>query len=154
VKAIVSVQTFDEGSQLSLVTSCGARVNQVLRSNSTYQQAIMDEWVAEQLASRRLILEIKPDVARVLLGLVKVGEAHSSSWRLPSSIVDELKHFLELFDGKRNENEGSGQSCEAEGAARPEEKAEGDSRRPDQPKERIRLVRNLQTGEEVVGLRS
>jgi hypothetical protein len=143
MKAIVSVQTFDEGSKLSLVTSCGARVNQVLRSNSK------QSWM-NGLASRRLILEIKPDVARVLLGLVKVGEAHHSSWRLPSSIVSELKHFLELFDGKRNENEGSGQSCEAEGAARPEEKAEGDSRRPDQPKERIRLVHNLQTGEEVV----
>jgi hypothetical protein len=152
MRAIVSVQTFDEGSQLSLVTSCGARVNQVLKSNSTYQQAIMDEWVEEALNSKRLILEIKPDVARAVLGLVKVGEAHHSSWRLPSPIVDELKHFLEIYDGKRNKNEGSRQLGEAEGTIQKEKVDERRSDGPDQAENgRVPAYHNFATGETLYG---
>lgn len=143
MKVIVELVRYEEGDQISLTTSCGATVCQALRSNSTYQQAMMKEWADEQesFSRRRLIWEINYDLANTLLGANYVAGMHGNWW-LPQDLIDEICHrFPDLKqkhgltggnNGKRDADEGSRQSGQAEGNVQAEEAESGDCRRPDQ----------------------
>lgn len=102
MKVIVELVRYEEGDQISLTTSCGATVCQALRSNSTYQQAMMQEWADEQegFAKRTVIWEINYDFARVLL-------LAASSYAIPRDLVEELKYKFPELKNERNPNEGS-----------------------------------------------
>jgi hypothetical protein len=134
MKAIVSIHRFDSGDQFSMTTSCGATVNQALRSNNPLIQNIMDEWVGEALAKRSLILEINRDLADTLLKMDQLGEYFVST-RLPADLKSELLHkFPDLgaIYGKRNPTESSGQSAQAKVASTEAAPAQGNCERQDQ----------------------
>lgn len=123
MKAIVELVRYEDSDQLSMTTSCGATVCQALRSNSTYQQAMMREWADEQESAsrRRLIWEINYDLAKVLL-------LAASSYAIPRDLVEELKHkFPELKD-ERNPKQSAGKFGPAEIGLPKEEAEPGDSR--------------------------
>lgn len=156
MRAIVNL---DDDGMISATTSKGAWWAQLLRSNGSGIMKVMETWVIEQLAApRRVIWEINYEVAKSLLILEGLAD-HEGFPGLPSDLFEQLvatfpelrdNQYRKLLDGQRNENEGAGQSGSAACAARPEEAKPGDCDRPDSVKERIRLVHNFQTGEEVV----
>lgn len=91
MKTIVSLSRFESGDQISMTTSKGATVCQVIRPVTEYQQAIAKEWVDEQFAKRVVICEINHDLANTLLGANYVAGMHGKWW-LPKDLIDEICH--------------------------------------------------------------